>query len=578
VLPERMLVEPGLPESTERARPVPDADRTVLRPARSPPQDDRAERVTVEWEGPDGLSCARQFTTAFRIGRHSGCDICLPVDSVSRRHAEVYREGDSWWLQDLRSANGTLIDGRRTDRVRLAGRVTAQLGENGPRVTITVGTPSPGVGRDGTEDADDRTVLRPRGPAPVRVAPRISREPSSTVAGAASTGQAPDTPPPPLAQAAEPKKSFEDIVQLLSAKEREAADHAEKLHQAFRQYRKKGRRWQIAAFAILGLLLAVAVGVLIRQNEKVEQANALAVDLFYDIKTLEVELARLEDRVRSSKQLRLEKELDANRARLKHMLARYEKYVNQAESPEASLGPEDRLILKVARTFGECELNMPQEFKQEVKLYIQKWQATGRLARGIRTAVDNGYVPEIAEALREHDLPPQFLYLGLQESGFNARAVGPPTRWGAAKGPWQLIASTAMQYGLQVGPLKDIPEYDPDDQRFDFAAATEAAASFLRDLYKTDAQASGLLVMASYNWGPANIVSRIRQMPNNPRDRNFWKLLQSHTIPEETYDYVFYIFSAAVIGENPRLFGFDFDNPLRGFEKAVPVSGVKGPT
>jgi len=25
---------------------------------------------------------------------------------------------------------------------------------------------------------------------------------------------------------------------------------------------------------------------------------------------------------------------------------------------------------------------------------------------------------------------------------------------------------------------------------------------------------------------------------------------------------VFYIIAAAVIGENPRLFGFDFDNPL----------------
>ena len=33
-------------------------------------------------------------------------------------------------------------------------------------------------------------------------------------------------------------------------------------------------------------------------------------------------------------------------------------------------------------------------------------------------------------------------------------------------------------------------------------------------------------------------------------------------IPNETYNYVFYIFSAAVIGENPKLFGFDFDNPL----------------
>jgi hypothetical protein len=33
-------------------------------------------------------------------------------------------------------------------------------------------------------------------------------------------------------------------------------------------------------------------------------------------------------------------------------------------------------------------------------------------------------------------------------------------------------------------------------------------------------------------------------------------------VPDQTYDYVFSIVSAAVIGENPRLFGFPFDNPL----------------
>jgi len=33
-------------------------------------------------------------------------------------------------------------------------------------------------------------------------------------------------------------------------------------------------------------------------------------------------------------------------------------------------------------------------------------------------------------------------------------------------------------------------------------------------------------------------------------------------VPPETYKYVFSIVSAAVIGENPRLFGFPFDNPL----------------
>ena len=40
----------------------------------------------------------------------------------------------------------------------------------------------------------------------------------------------------------------------------------------------------------------------------------------------------------------------------------------------------------------------------------------------------------------------------------------------------------------------------------------------------------------------------------------------SRQYPQQTCDYVFYITSAAVIDENPRLFGFDFDNPLAPLE------------
>jgi hypothetical protein len=74
--------------------------------------------------------------------------------------------------------------------------------------------------------------------------------------------------------------------------------------------------------------------------------------------------------------------------------------------------------------------------------------------------------------------------------------------------------------------------------------------------------------MACYNWGEDNVLPIVRGMPANPKERNFWKLLAGHRdrIPQETYDYVFYIVSAAVIGEDPRLFGFNFDNPLGHLE------------
>jgi soluble lytic murein transglycosylase-like protein len=159
-------------------------------------------------------------------------------------------------------------------------------------------------------------------------------------------------------------------------------------------------------------------------------------------------------------------------------------------------------------------------------------------------------------------MPPQFFYVALQESDFRPQAIGPETRFGIAKGMWQFMPETASQYGLRPGPLQALPEYDAEDERFDHIAASAAAARYLRDLYRGEAQASGLLVLASYNWGPTRVKKRIRAMKENPRDRNFWALLAQDDIPKETRDYVFLIFAAAVIGEDPKLFGFEFDKPL----------------
>lgn len=45
------------------------------------------------------------------IGRSARSDICIPDAFASRLHAEVRQEGDSFWLQDLGSANGTRYNG-----------------------------------------------------------------------------------------------------------------------------------------------------------------------------------------------------------------------------------------------------------------------------------------------------------------------------------------------------------------------------------------------------------------------------------------------------------------------------------
>ena len=48
------------------------------------------------------------------IGRAAGCAVALPADSfVSQVHARVFRRGDEYWVEDLGSTNGTLVNGRK---------------------------------------------------------------------------------------------------------------------------------------------------------------------------------------------------------------------------------------------------------------------------------------------------------------------------------------------------------------------------------------------------------------------------------------------------------------------------------
>ena len=44
------------------------------------------------------------------IGRNADCDISLPSSTVSRHHAQIRKEGNQYFLKDLSSTNGTLLN------------------------------------------------------------------------------------------------------------------------------------------------------------------------------------------------------------------------------------------------------------------------------------------------------------------------------------------------------------------------------------------------------------------------------------------------------------------------------------
>ncbi|CAN5555118.1 hypothetical protein BH10ACI3_BH10ACI3_00550 [soil metagenome] len=64
------------------------------------------------------------------IGRSARADVCIPDAFASRLHAEIRQEGDSFWLVDLGSANGTKLNGIPvTGQIPIYAGAEVQIGE-----------------------------------------------------------------------------------------------------------------------------------------------------------------------------------------------------------------------------------------------------------------------------------------------------------------------------------------------------------------------------------------------------------------------------------------------------------------
>lgn len=490
------------------------------------PSSRRARCVVARVTTGKTATSERRFDATFTIGRAADCALRVPGADVEPRHVQVLFDGVSrWWIRNLAGAGKTWVDGAPVQFVPLEGEAKVQLGKGGPLVSLALSE------QGATEPA------APEEPAPA------------------------PAPAPPVGPARELSEA--EIIQryMKPVGDAPAGKQTMMFRAAFQRVQKRSsRRYHLVIGAILLVLLS-AGGVIAYQRQKLHALQATAERFFYTMKTLELRTAQLEELVLASADPAQGEALRDSREKLRQMEGEYDAFVRELGA-YGRVSERQRYILRVARRFGECEVNIPGTFVSEVEHYVKKWQQNDRLANALRRAKQNGYGVVITRAFTQANLPSQYVYLALQESNFDVRAVGRPTRYGFAKGMWQFISLTGHQYGLKIGPLFEQAVYDPADERFDWPKATRAAARYIRKLTTTDAQGSGLLVMASYNWGESKVRDIIASLPENPRERNFWQLLAHHKVPAETYDYVLSIFSAAVICENPALFGFDVECPL----------------
>lgn len=73
-------------------------------------------------KGLSGETAGKVFYLAGKtiIGRRSDCAIVIPSKGVSRQHASIEMQGNEYVIQDLESANGTFVNGKRITSVPLA--------------------------------------------------------------------------------------------------------------------------------------------------------------------------------------------------------------------------------------------------------------------------------------------------------------------------------------------------------------------------------------------------------------------------------------------------------------------------
>lgn len=146
----------------------------------------------------------------------------------------------------------------------------------------------------------------------------------------------------------------------------------------------------------------------------------------------------------------------------------------------------------------------------------------------------NRTFPIIEPILKKYDIPDDFKYLAVIESGL-ANVVSPS----GARGVWQFMPETAKEKGMEVN--------DFVDERYHLEKSTEAACKYL--IEAKNKFGSWTLAAAAYNGGMGGINKQI----TNQQVNDYYDLL----LTEETSRYVFRILALKEIMKNPVKYGFD---------------------
>ncbi len=145
----------------------------------------------------------------------------------------------------------------------------------------------------------------------------------------------------------------------------------------------------------------------------------------------------------------------------------------------------------------------------------------------------NRYFPDIEKILKKNNVPDDFKYICVTESGLT-NVVSPA----GAAGFWQFMESTGKSYGLIIN--KEI------DERYNYIKATKAACEYLKRRYSK--YGSWALVAAAYNAGDGGLA----KFMDYQKEKSYYDL----ALYEETGRYLYRAIAMKLIMENPQNYGF----------------------
>jgi len=161
----------------------------------------------------------------------------------------------------------------------------------------------------------------------------------------------------------------------------------------------------------------------------------------------------------------------------------------------------------------------------------------------------NRFFSEIEPLLKKYNLPDDFKYLAVAESGLDN-----VTSHAGASGFWQFMKATGKEYGLEINNYVD--------ERYNLELATKVAAQYLmnsKELFGSWTNAA-----AAYNAGNAGITKQMKRQDAT----DYYSLL----LNSETGRYVFRILAFKEILSNPEKYGFYVDQ--QDLYQAIPTKTI----